>query len=197
MAVGIRCHLRALVYASSATCRLGRSRAVFVMQRAGHNSRTIHDMTSRIFQLARATPFRAAILAPRVSTRTFVSSVARLESHAPIIQGEGTKDGEVASDEQQSTGLERFEILGRLQGVDVFGQEPVESDRVATVDNPIVVESLYPQRIVGCTGVPADSHETVWVRLEREGQRRCTSCGQGAFIFMLTSVPAQLCWPGT
>jgi cytochrome c oxidase subunit 5b len=59
------------------------------------------------------------------------------------------------------------------------------------------VESLYPQRIVGCTGVPADSHETVWVRLEREGQRRCTSCGQGAFIFMLTSVPAQLCWPGT
>ncbi|WFD33995.1 Cytochrome c oxidase subunit 4 [Malassezia cuniculi] len=132
-------------------------------------------MSSRIFQLARATQFRAArVAAPRVAARTFVSSASRFAAGPPLLQGEGVKDGEIASDEQQATGIERFELLGRLQGVDVFDQTPLDSSRVGTVADPIIVESMYPERIVGCTGVPADSHETIWVKLDRDvPHRRC------------------------
>jgi hypothetical protein len=78
-----------------------------------------------------------------VSTpRTFTSSVRVLASGPPVIQGEGGKVGEVATDEEQSTGLERFELLGRLQGVDVFDMEPLESARLGTKKEPIVVQSL-------------------------------------------------------
>ena len=163
---------------------------------AGHNSRTTHEMSSRIFQLARGSQLRAVSAAARMPARTFVSSAARFAAGPPLIQGEGVKDGEIASDEQQATGLERFELLGRLQGVDVFDQTPLESDRVGTVAEPIVVESMYPERIVGCTGVPADSHETIWVRLDRDvPHRRCGHCGQGTFI-LLTSVPPRVHRPG-
>lgn len=71
------------------------------------------------------------------------SAVLRADSHAPpVIQGEGGKPGEVPTDEAQSTGLERFELLGKLQGVDVFDMEPLESDRLGTKKDPIVVKSL-------------------------------------------------------
>jgi len=60
----------------------------------------------------------------------------------PIIQGEGSAPGEVPTDESQSTGLERFELLGKLQGVDVFDMKPLESSRLGTKKDPILVQSL-------------------------------------------------------
>lgn len=60
----------------------------------------------------------------------------------PIIQGEGSAPGEVPTDESQSTGLERFELLGKLQGVDVFDLKPLESSRLGTKKEPILVQSL-------------------------------------------------------
>ena len=60
----------------------------------------------------------------------------------PIIQGEGSAPGEVPTDESQSTGLERFELLGKLQGVDVFDLKPLESSRLGTKKDPILVQSL-------------------------------------------------------
>ncbi|PWN49669.1 hypothetical protein IE53DRAFT_301195, partial [Violaceomyces palustris] len=55
--------------------------------------------------------------------------------------GEGTKSGDVSSDLDQATGLERFEILGRLQGVDVFDMKPLQMTHLGTVSNPIKVKS--------------------------------------------------------
>ena len=75
--------------------------------------------------------------------RSFTTSVRALAGGGPpVIQGEGAKPGEVPSDEQQATGLERFELLGRLQGVDVFDMEPLESSRLGTKKEPIKVQSL-------------------------------------------------------
>jgi hypothetical protein len=34
-------------------------------------------------------------------------------------------------------------------------------------------------RIVGCTGVPADSHDVVWFQVAKEKTRRCPECGSG------------------
>ncbi|PWN33688.1 putative COX4-cytochrome-c oxidase chain IV [Meira miltonrushii] len=96
----------------------------------------------------------------------------------PIIQGEGSAPGEVPTDESQSTGLERFELLGKLQGVDVFDMKPLESSRLGTKKEPIMVQSLYPSRIVGCTGSPAGSHDTTWIHLKKEHDfHRCPECG--------------------
>mgnify|MGYP001940890713 FL=1 len=87
-------------------------------------------------------PLRSAT-APRVAVRAISTSPLRFSEHqAPIIQGEGPKPGEIASDEQQSTGLERFELMGRLQGVDVFDMSPLDASRQGTVANPIKVQSM-------------------------------------------------------
>ena len=44
--------------------------------------------------------------------------------------------------ENQSTGLERFELLGKLEGVDVFDMKPLQVDRLGTMKEPIKVYSL-------------------------------------------------------
>jgi hypothetical protein len=36
-------------------------------------------------------------------------------------------------------------------------------------------------RIVGCTGVPADSHDVIWFQVNKEKQRRCPECGSSAY----------------
>ncbi|PWN89187.1 COX5B-domain-containing protein [Acaromyces ingoldii] len=125
----------------------------------------------------RAAPLRASMASPARMLRT--SAVLRADSHAPpVIQGEGGKPGEVPTDEAQSTGLERFELLGKLQGVDVFDMEPLESDRLGTKKDPIVVKSLFPTRIIGCSGSPAGSHDTIWLHLNLETEfHRCPECG--------------------
>lgn len=96
---------------------------------------------------------RSALAASRSSMRTMnVSRFALRSIHSsplrmagggpPIIQGEGSAPGEVPTDESQSTGLERFELLGKLQGVDVFDMKPLESERLGTKKEPIMVQSL-------------------------------------------------------
>ncbi|KAL7421940.1 Cytochrome c oxidase subunit 4 [Cryptotrichosporon argae] len=128
--------------------------------------------------------FRAAAVArpafrPLVQARALSISLPRQAGHsAPQLLGEGVKPGQVPTDEQQATGLERFELLGKLEGVDVFDMKPLEVTRLGTVDDPIAVYSLFPERHVGCTGFPADSHDTVWLHVTKElKNHRCPECG--------------------
>lgn len=76
------------------------------------------------------------------ASRLFTSSALRFAAGPPIIQGEGAKEGEIPTDEQQATGLERFELLGKLQGVDVFDMEPLQMTHLGTTENPIKVKSF-------------------------------------------------------
>ncbi|KAL9125167.1 MAG: hypothetical protein Q9217_005588 [Psora testacea] len=41
----------------------------------------------------------------------------------------GAEPGTIPTDLEQSTGLERFEILGKMQGIDVFDMRPLDSSR--------------------------------------------------------------------
>lgn len=98
-------------------------------------------LRSSLTQSLRA-PMRLAV-AQRSAIRAIATSPLRFsEHHPPVIQGEGAKDGTVASDEDQSTGIERFELMGRLQGIDVFDMTPLPADRLGTVENPISVKSM-------------------------------------------------------
>lgn len=44
----------------------------------------------------------------------------------------GGKPGTVPSDLDQATGLERLEILGKMQGVDIFDMKPLDASRKGT-----------------------------------------------------------------
>ncbi|KAK3170157.1 Cytochrome c oxidase subunit 4 [Lepraria neglecta] len=90
----------------------------------------------------------------------------------------GAEPGTVPTDLDQSTGLERFEILGKMQGVDVFDMRPLDASRKGTLDNPIVVKSAGDEQFAGCTGYPVDSHVTLWLSMSRDRPiERCPECG--------------------
>lgn len=83
--------------------------------------------------------------------RALATSAVRRGGHAvaPSIFGAGGKAGEIPTDEEQATGLARLQLLGDLEGTPVFDYAPLESDRVGTMDDPVMVYSL----------VRASSHE--------------------------------------
>jgi len=92
--------------------------------------------------------------------------------------GPGAAVGTVPTDLEQATGLERLEILGKMQGIDVFDMKPLDASRKGTLDNPIVVKSFGDEQYAGCTGYPADSHNTIWLTMSRDRPvERCPECG--------------------
>ncbi|KAF9030963.1 COX5B-domain-containing protein [Hymenopellis radicata] len=118
--------------------------------------------------------------APVTALRAFSSSAMVASGHGPappIIVGPGVKDGEVPTAYDQATGLERFQLLGDIAGTNVFDQEPLDSSRVGTKANPIMVPATATSRIIGCTGCPADSHDVMWYELKENKQIRCWECG--------------------
>ncbi|KAJ7285026.1 cytochrome c oxidase subunit VB-domain-containing protein [Mycena rebaudengoi] len=130
------------------------------------------------FQAARPALARPVFRAPSSSLRLFSTTLrASSDAKPPSIFGPGGKAGEVPTDFEQATGLERFEMLGEMEGIDVFDETPLDASRVGTKKDPIMVLSYSTERIIGCTGSPADSHDIIWIGLTKERQRFCTECG--------------------
>ncbi|KAH7909496.1 cytochrome c oxidase polypeptide IV [Hygrophoropsis aurantiaca] len=115
---------------------------------------------------------------PSVAFRSLSTTASRLsDAVSPPLFGSGAKPGEIPTDEQQATGLERFQLLGEMDGVDSFDLEPLDDSRFGTLADPVKVFSLDTERIVGCTGSPADSHELHWFTVRKDKARRCPECG--------------------
>ncbi|KAL2126634.1 hypothetical protein VTI74DRAFT_487 [Chaetomium olivicolor] len=92
--------------------------------------------------------------------------------------GPGARPGTVPTDLEQATGLERLEILGKMESVDVFDMRPLDASRKGTMENPVMVRSAGEEQYAGCTGVPADSHNVIWLTMTRERPiERCPECG--------------------
>jgi len=90
----------------------------------------------------------------------------------------GAPAGTIATDLNQSTGLERMEILAKMQGVDLWDLKPLDSTRLGTMEDPIIVKADGPEQYVGCTGYPVDSHWVRWLTLsEKRPIERCDQCG--------------------
>ncbi|KAK4554162.1 Cytochrome c oxidase subunit 4 [Recurvomyces mirabilis] len=152
--------------------------------------------------LRRATPALAkrAVFRPTV-TRSFTTSITRRDARPsdgnpapgasdklikPLddihsehdLMPPGGTPGTVPTDLEQATGLERLEILGKMQGVDIFDMRPLDASRRGTLDNPILVKSFGDEQYVGCTGSPADSHVVIWLTCSRDRPvERCPECG--------------------
>nr|POE62849.1 cytochrome c oxidase subunit 4, mitochondrial [Quercus suber] len=107
--------------------------------------------TMQVFRKAAPVLARRAIFRPAVQ-RSFATSVVRLDSHpregnpAPgqtdtslkkfediksmeDLMPPGAQPGTVPTDLEQATGLERLEILGKMQGVDIFDMRPLDASR--------------------------------------------------------------------
>ncbi|OAL30851.1 hypothetical protein AYO20_08544 [Fonsecaea nubica] len=146
------------------------------------------------FSLARRVPMSAV----RVAPRTFTTITARRASKFDLKPGDpegkllpfeeikteadllppGAAPGTVPTDLEQATGLERLEILGKMQGIDIFDMSPLPSDRIGTFEDPIAVKSAGAEYQVGCTGSPADSHVVKWLVMTRDRPfERCPECG--------------------
>jgi len=92
--------------------------------------------------------------------------------------GPGSYPGEVATDFEQATGRERYELMYRMAGLDPWHTAPLQLPYYGTMKNPIFIWASNPFRIVGCTGYPKDSHDRHYMRV-RMGPiaTRCTECG--------------------
>lgn len=102
-------------------------------------------MLSNVFRLARPVARLNIWSKPTTATssRAFTVSAGRKSGHpSPQLLGEGGKTGETPTDINQSTGLERLQTLGFLEGIDVFDSQPLDSSRIGTLDNPVLVYSL-------------------------------------------------------
>ncbi|KAF9790834.1 COX5B-domain-containing protein [Thelephora terrestris] len=137
-------------------------------------------MLSHVFRLARPAARLSVWSKPTTTTssRAFTVSTARKSGHpAPQLLGEGGKSGEVPTDINQSTGLERMQTMGYLEGVEVFDSQPLDSSRIGTLDHPVLVYSLDVERVMGCTGSPQDSHDIRWYTIHKDKLLRCGECG--------------------
>lgn len=91
----------------------------------------------------------AARPAARVARQSFkparaFSVTARASSGGPPppqLFGEGAKPGTVPTDIEQATGLERLQLLGELEGISVFDDQPLDSSRLGTKADPVKVLS--------------------------------------------------------
>lgn len=46
------------------------------------------------------------------------------------------------------------------------------------------------ERIIGCTGSPADSHDVLWFDVKKDKQSRCTECGSGELNISVQCIPS-------
>jgi len=78
-----------------------------------------------------------------------------------------TEPGKQPSSFEIATGIDRLELLAKLEGIDMFDLNPLVQDRKGTPDDPVVIDSFDRVRYVGCTGFPAGSQETNWLKVEQ------------------------------
>ena len=98
------------------------------------------------------------------------------------------KDGQIANDLEQATGVEREEVLALLAGKERF---PVDGpfDHFGTKKNPAIVYSGYKTRIMGCVGKCERVEEPgfrVWWTLKTGEAGHCPECGQ---YFVVKALP--------
>ena len=60
-----------------------------------------------------------------------ISDATEIKSEEDLLPP-GAEPGTIPTDLEQATGLERLEILGKMQGVDIFDMRPLPADRVGT-----------------------------------------------------------------
>jgi len=97
-------------------------------------------------------------------------------------------DNKIPTDLDQATGLERAELLAELEGKSLFEEQPIGP--FGTEANPVIVESISNERIMGCpgncdSGDSRSSNEIRWFVVSDKKPYKCGACGQ---VFALKKI---------
>lgn len=93
--------------------------------------------------------------------------------------GPGPKDNTVPTEYEQATGIARYELLGKMAGIDVFDFGSSTPNRIGTPQDPIPVLTQDAFAYVGCGGIQDKNvHELIFLRPTTEEVARCPECGQ-------------------
>lgn len=160
-------------------CTLCSHTNIHVSSRIQPRKAPLHRMFRQTLRVARSTRlFSTTSLARNNAPKEFktAKTLAEVETKFDLI-GKGAQPGEVPTDLEQATGLERFELLGKLEGIEVFETEPLDSSRKGTMANPVMIDSYDDYRYVGCTGSPAGAHVVMWLKPTKDKVARCWECG--------------------
>lgn len=102
-------------------------------------------MFQKVIRAARPAILAArSSLKPSTSTLRAFSTTLYIQSGGPPppqLYGDGGKAGSVPTDIEQATGLERLQLMGELEGVPVFDDSPLDSSRIGTKADPVLVPS--------------------------------------------------------
>eukprot|EP00281_Chroomonas_sp_CCMP1168_P021120 CAMPEP_0206234842 /NCGR_PEP_ID=MMETSP0047_2-20121206/12812_1 /ASSEMBLY_ACC=CAM_ASM_000192 /TAXON_ID=195065 /ORGANISM="Chroomonas mesostigmatica_cf, Strain CCMP1168" /LENGTH=153 /DNA_ID=CAMNT_0053658967 /DNA_START=45 /DNA_END=506 /DNA_ORIENTATION=- len=147
-------------------------------------------MASKLFQ--RLLP--AARQVAGVRAATFHPVAARFMSgKAPLPEPKWKQaadlDDIIPGNIDQATGLERAEMLAEMEGKQIFEDGMVGP--FGTAENPVMVESIYDERIVGCPGGCADgdtsiNNEMRWFVVTSKAPYKCPTCSQVFAIKKIT-----------
>ncbi|KAJ2437377.1 Cytochrome c oxidase subunit 4 [Coemansia sp. RSA 2424] len=125
-----------------------------------------------------------AVRTPALSTvRAFSAAAVRLggdHHHAPaeILQGPGAGKESTPTSFEQATGDERREHLAAMEGKQYYDMDPLYIAKKGTKAEPTIVPSGSISRLVGCTGAPGESHDLMWIMVNRTRPfDRCPECG--------------------
>jgi cytochrome c oxidase subunit 5b len=75
------------------------------------------------------------------AARSIASSSRNFSDPPPTLLGPGSKPGAVPTDFEQATGLERLQLLGLMEGVDIFNTGPLIMTKMGTLKEPVMVPS--------------------------------------------------------
>ena len=102
-------------------------------------------MFQKVLRAARPAILSArSSLKPSTSKLRAFSTTLHVQSGGPPppkLYGDGGKAGSVPTDYEQATGLERLELLGDMEGIKVFDDAPLDSSRIGTKKDPVLVPS--------------------------------------------------------
>lgn len=91
--------------------------------------------------------------------------------------GPGAKPNTIPTNLDQATGLERFEMLGKMEGVDVFDMENPVFEGSGTMEDPYLVPTYVGYRYVGCMGKKGEEHRPYWLKVTTDEPARCWHSG--------------------
>jgi len=92
-------------------------------------------------------------------------------------KAEATDDQQQETEELdvRNTGMERMENVSWAK---LYEGNPIIRDRFGTLEEPVVVHSWFPSRLVGCQGSSEHPHESIWHEVRRGRDTVCLECGQ-------------------
>ena len=97
----------------------------------------------RVLQAIRPAAASRSSIATRAAFSVSARRLAGDHHGPPQLYGPGTKSLEqIPSDQEQATGIERYQLLGKMENVDVFDLKPLDSSRLGTLENPIKVPTF-------------------------------------------------------